>query len=298
MVDKREVIVKVEVPLCVDDRALQRPGLVLGWDSARTARYVDAVVAEIEANAGQFDDCQVVAVRFGGGVASNAGAGIASLMRALHHVCAFSDDVQVTMRSSIANISGATMPFFRRAGVDRFDFELLSLNPMDFTRVNRVDNLQDLPIICDSFLHSYANDSLGLVLVYGHAAPPEQDGVLNVRRSALAAARTNASHVQLMRCADALAASEDESARQLSEMRDVLVEAGFAEYVPGLFARPGKEDRYARLRAEGVEQLGFGLGAETQLDGVVSVNTKDFEEYCQNSADFAAITKDVHSLGA
>ena len=38
MVDKREVIVKVEVPLCVDDRALQRPGLVLGWDSARTVR--------------------------------------------------------------------------------------------------------------------------------------------------------------------------------------------------------------------------------------------------------------------
>ena len=77
MTEKRDAIVQVSVPFCVDDRALRREGMILGWDSARMARYADALVAEIEANAGQFDDCLVRAVQLGGGVASNAGADIA-----------------------------------------------------------------------------------------------------------------------------------------------------------------------------------------------------------------------------
>ena len=82
MTEKRDAIVQVSVPFCVDDRALRREGMILGWDSARMARYADALVAEIEANAGQFDDCLVRAVQLGGGVASNAGADIARIVRA------------------------------------------------------------------------------------------------------------------------------------------------------------------------------------------------------------------------
>ena len=63
MTEKRDAIVQVSVPFCVDDRALRREGMILGWDSARMARYADALVAEIEANAGQFDDCLVRAVQ-------------------------------------------------------------------------------------------------------------------------------------------------------------------------------------------------------------------------------------------
>lgn len=296
MAEKRDVVVQVEVPFCVRDETLRRPGLILGWDSARMSAYVRAVVAEIEANAGQFDDCRVQAVHFGGGVASNAGAGIADIMRSVRRVCDVADDVQTTMRASIANVSGATMPFFRRAGIDRFDFEMLSLNSADFTRLNQVDNLNDLPIICDHFLHSYANDSLGFVLAYGHAVPDGEDGALNVRRTALAAARSHATQVELVCCAGELAAAEDETEAQLTEMRDVFAEYGFGEYRPLRFARPGKEDRFTLLQAAGVEQIGFGLGAVTRLDGVKSMNTRDLALYCERSADFTAITAEVQQV--
>ena len=265
MTEKRDAIVQVSVPFCVDDRALRREGMILGWDSARMARYADALVAEIEANAGQFDDCLVRAVQLGGGA----------------------------MRSSIANVSGATMPFFRRAGVTRFDFEMLSLNPVDFVRLNRVDNLNDLPIICDHFLHSYANDTLGLVLAFGHDASEGGDGALNVRRTALAAARSHATHAELVRVADELAAGCDEVARQLDEMRGALTEHGFMEYLPLRFARAGKEDRFAQMAAAGVPQIGFGLGAITRIDGAESVNTRDLARYCAAEGDFAKITEEV-----
>ena len=296
MAEKRDVIAQVRVPFCVSDGALQRDGMILGWDSARMNAYVDALVAEIEANAGQFDDCRVRAVHLGGGVASNAGAGVARIMRALRQTCEVADGAPVTMRSSIANVSGATMPFFRRAGVTRFDFEMLSLNPVDFVRLNRVDNLNDLPIICDHFLHAYANDTLGLVLAFGHAAPEGEDGALNVRRSALAAARSHAVHVELVQVADAQAAAPEETARQLDDMRDALTEHGFAEYLPLRFARAGHEDAFAVRAAAGAPQIGFGLGAVTRLDGAESVNTHDLARYVAASADFAAITDEVRAI--
>lgn len=297
MTEKRDAIVQVSIPFCVKDEALKRDGMVLGWDSARMARYADALVAEIEANAGQFDDCRVRAVRLGEGVASNAGADIARIVRAVRRTCDVAEGAPVTMRSSIANVSGATMPFFRRAGVTRFDFEMLSLNPIDFVRLNRVDNLNDLPIICDHFLHSYANDTLGLVLAFGHRAREGEDGALNVRRTALAAARSHATHVELVQVVSEMAAEPEEVARQLGEMRDALVSHGFAEYLPLRFARAGKEDRYAQLAEAGASQIGFGLGAVTRLDGVESVNTRDLERYCAASADFAKITEDVRRAG-
>ena len=221
------------------------------------------------------------------------GANAVTFVRAVRQVCDVAEDAPVAMRSSIANVSGATMPFFRRAGVTRFDFEMLSLNPVDFVRLNRVDNLNDLPIICDHFLHSYANDTLGLVLAFGHDASEGGDGALNVRRTALAAARSHATHAELVRVADELAAGCDEVARQLDEMRGALTEHGFMEYLPLRFARAGKEDRFAQMAAAGVPQIGFGLGAITRIDGAESVNTRDLARYCAAEGDFAKITEEV-----
>ena len=138
---------------------------------------------------------------------------------------------------------------------------MLSLNPVDFTVLNRVDNLNDpAHSSAITFYIPYANDSLGFVFAYGHAAPKGSDGMLNVRRTALAAARSHASHVRLVRCAGAMAVSDEEAARQFDEMCSVLVDAGFSTYENGLFARPGKEDRFELMRARGADSLGFGAG--------------------------------------
>ena len=293
-----DIVVKVDIPFCVSPCECCRREIIPGWNSARMGAYVKAVVAEIDSNAGQFDDCRVRAVRFGGGTASNAGAGVADIARALRRALPMADDVEVTMRSSIANVSGATMPFFRRAGIGRFDFEMLSLNPVGFTRLNSVDNLNDLPIICDHFLHAYSNDSLGFVLAYGLGVSDVQDGVLNVRRTALAAARSHATHVELVRREPSAegGACQEEAALQLAEMREVLLEHGFAEYLPLRVARPGKEDRFSLELAAGRPLVGFGLGAVTRFDGAESANTRDLATYCEHSDDFSVITANARAL--
>ena len=71
---------------------------------------------------------------------------------------------------AICNVSGASMPFLRRAGVTRFDFELLALDSADFARLNHADALQDFNYVVDSFLRAYSNKTLGIVLAYGFDA--------------------------------------------------------------------------------------------------------------------------------
>lgn len=288
----RPIAVKLEIPFCIHHCPFCERNVIEGWDSARMHGYMLALQREIEANAEAFRDCRVVAVRIGGGLASMAPAAdladTVNLLRARYRV---EPDAPVTMRSAIANISGASMPFFLRTGVTRFDFEMMSLDSFDFPQVNRKDNLRDFPVVCECFLHSYANDRLGLVMAYGldgNEAP--------FRRSMLACARGDASHVELVEYRGAGEACAQDKAEQLECARGILEAAGLHEYAPLLFARSGKEDGFAAHALSGGETVGFGLGASTRFDCAETVNTRVLEDYLAHSDDFRLITAEARSL--
>lgn len=291
----REVVLSIAVPFCVKRCAYCTRAIVEGWDVARMHAYLEAVQREIEANADEFEDCRVTALHWGGGLASMANAqDVADTMRLVRARFDMADGAPVTMRAAIANISGASMPFFKRAGVTRFDFEMMSLFPLGYSRVNKRDSLGDLPVVSDHFLHAYANDSLGIVLLYGtDAAEPD-----NFRRSVVEFTRSEASHLVLQRAEGASTMPDERADEQVDNVRPLLEAAGFREYLPLRFAKPGCEDAYALAVARGGDRVGFGLGAVTRFDGVESVNTSDLDRYCAASHDFAAITVDVHPLPA
>ena len=296
MAEKQDAIVKIEIPFCISDLTLKRPGMILGLDEDRLSRYTEAVAAEVRANASEFDDCCIRAVHFGGGVASNAGRGISRIMRALRESLDVADNAKITMRSTISTIDRTSMRYFTNAGIGRFDFEMYSLDAHDFSRLNHLDNLDDLPVVCEKHLYSYANNKLGLVLAYGQAGVEGQDERRNFRRSMLAAGRSDASHVQLVHVCDELSGSEEDAEEQLEEARDVLTSYGLAEYLPLRFAKEGCEDRYTLMEHEGAPRIGFGLGAKTRIGGVESTNTSDLELYCRHSDDFSAITAEVRRI--
>lgn len=286
----QDVLMSINVPFCVKQCGYCPRTVVEGWDAKRLHAYMEAVKNEVEANASEFQDCRVTAVHWGGGLASMANAqdvsDIMGIVRSRFHVA---EDAPVTMRAAIANISGASMPFFKRAGVTRFDFEMMSLFPLGYSYVNKRDSLGDLPVVCDHFLRSYANRNLGIVLLYG-LDTPEPD---NFRRSVVEFTRLSACHLLLQRARGPHALPEEQAEAQHDEARMLLEEAGFHEYLPRRFARPGEEDRFATLEAAGASCIGFGLGAKTRLDGAVSTTTDDLALYCAASADYAAITADV-----
>ena len=284
--EKRPVLLKVELPFRLKEREHFAEDMIVGWDSGRMRTYVQALIREMLANAGQFDDCRVQAVRYGGGTASMAGQALADISAAIHRVFDVAPDASVTMSAAVSNISGATFPFFKRAGVQRFDMEMMALFQPIFARCNNVDAFDFFAIACDSFLHAYANDTLGLVLACGVGGVSMQD----FRRSCLAAAGSDAVHVSFLKADKGDLPSPDETAAQEAQAREVFGAAGFVEYLPMRFARPGHEDRFLASYAAGADVLAFGLGAETRFGGIVSTNTSDFDAYANHSTDYTKIT--------
>ncbi|MDR3315958.1 MAG: hypothetical protein LBS98_05735 [Coriobacteriales bacterium] len=257
--------------------------------------YMRAVRAEIEANADQFTDMRIEAVRFGGGIASNAGEGIAEVMRCVRQCFSVASDAPVTMRSSIANISGANMTWFKRAGICRYDFEMMSLNQMDFFRLNKMDSLNDFETICDYILRSYNNDLLGLILAYGLEAATPQATIQNFRNSILKVVRSHVAHLILLCYEGDSPASDEQQGEQLAQARELLAEHGFREYIPLHFAREGLEDRYFQRSHEGATEVAFGLRARTIVEGACSTNTSDLDTYLQYSADYTKITASIEA---
>ena len=216
------------------------------------------------------------------------------------------------MRCAAADFSGASMPYFKRAGVGRFDLEMLSLSSTAFNRVNNTDSLDLYPVLCNSFLHSQSNDSLGLVLLCG--SPQAKD--IEVRRTFLEAKHYNVSHVIVERYEGAGAGADEDkraageaekavaegpsaerAAAQVADGRKLLEAAGFREYAPLHFARTGCEDRCFEALRDGTDVIGIGLGARTVFDGAFSVNTSDLDTYLAFSHDFTKITASAGRVG-
>lgn len=218
----RPVIVKLYLPFSPERRGRPWREQVVGWDRGRTGAYLEALRREIEANAGEFDDCVVTAVRLGGGVVSGAPAQLLSdCVRSLRRCIPFADGrvgtqagpsrrtpvpdkpcavpgagVPVSARVALHDISGASAPWFRRIGVGRFDVDIQALDDVDFLRLNHSDAKSDLTVVTDNFLH--ANNvvgTLGYILAYGFDAPDTR----SLRRSVLAVVRSNACHLVLER---------------------------------------------------------------------------------------------------
>ena len=74
MGNKKQTVVELTLPFALEHRGYAAREHIVGWDSRKATEYLRALCAEIAANAGEFDDCEVVGVHLGGGIATNAPA--------------------------------------------------------------------------------------------------------------------------------------------------------------------------------------------------------------------------------
>ena len=290
----RDLIVEFIVPFCLKKCSFCTRKVFEGWDSTRSHQYILAVQKELLANAEEFNDHVVRAIHWGGGIASMTNAQDISdtmtLIKKHYHVA---EDAPMTMRAIISNISAATMPFYKRAKVTRFDFEMMSLDLGEFTTVNNHDNFDEFNIVCDYFLRPRTNDLLGIVLLVGHKGV----SAASFRKSIVEFKRLPASHLILQLCEGEDAVNDEEMEQQLALARELLSEEGFIEYVSLNFAKQGKEDLFTLLRSNEYDALSFGLGACTHIDGTYSKNTDDLATYLTYSHDYIQITSDAWHAG-
>lgn len=291
--DKHPVLMKINTPFCARKCSFCRRDVIGGRDSGLIHDYVMALAVELSENAEEFSDCRIQAIRLGGGCASVLdGADFEKLIRLIRASYDVAEDAPVTMRVSPADINGANMPFYNRVGVSRYDLEMISMEPQDFMHLDCLNYMEQLPYIASGFLRADRRPVMGNVLLYGK----KHISKWGFRRSVLETVRRSFCHVLLERCAGEDAMDDAEAALQLEEAAQLFTEHGFAEYLPGRWARPGCEDRFFTGAAQGMDVLAFGLGARTRFGGAETVNTRDVGVYNRHSGEYEVITAEAKKI--
>ena len=291
----KPVIVNIRFPFMSRRPSFITDEVTEGRDSKLLARYMLALALEMKANAEEFSDCEIQAVRLDGGSASIVnGSDTEKLLRYLEKAYKTVENLPVSMLTCPADINGANMPFYNRAKITRYDLEMYSLEPQDFATLDTLNFMDWIPYISNGFLHAARTNSMGFVLLYGK----KNVSKYGFRHSVLETIRRPVSHVILRRCQGDDAMSDDEVKEQLEMAAGKFSEAGYVEYLPQTWAKPGMEDRFLKAKAEGADMIGFGLGAQTRIDGVTSTNTTDLEKYLEHSGEFELITESVSTNNA
>lgn len=281
------VVMKLEFPFITRIPSFCGRTLTEGHNTELLHRYVLALALELKANAEDLADCEIQAIRLGGGSASIiSGSDLEQLLRLIRSYYHVAPDAPVSMRTCPADINGANMPFYNRAHITRYDLELYSLEPLDFATLDTLNYTQQFPYIIHGFLRADRRDSMGFILLYGKKTVSRY----GFRHSVLEATRRPVCHVTLQRCAGADALDDTAAQAQLTEAAELLSAAGYVEYLPQRWAKPGCEDLFWRGTADGMDVLAFGLGARTRLDGMLTTNTSDVSTYLSYSSDYKKIT--------
>ena len=281
------VVMKLNFPFITRKPSFNGRTLIEGRNTEMLHEYVLAMALELRANAADFADCEVQAIRLGGGSASiTNGSDIDHLLRLIRNCYHVAENAPVTMRTCPADINGANMPFYNRSHITRYDLELYSLEPLDFCTLDTLNYTQQMPYITHGFLRADSRNSMGFILLYGK----KNVSRYGFRHSVLEATRRPVCHVILQRCAGRDMLDDAAAEAQLAEADELLTAVGFVQYLPRRWAKPGCEDKFWQGAAAGMDVLAFGLCACTKLDGMEITNTGDLSVYFAQSADYEQIT--------
>jgi oxygen-independent coproporphyrinogen-3 oxidase len=136
------------------------------YDGALAARYVSAVVAEIDAfRETHAPDTEIETIYLGGGTPSLlTPAQLAQLLEAVQRSFSIAEEREVTMEMNPGTITLATLTDFRRLGINRASFGAQTFDDRELRRLGRQHSAADVrQTITDLRLAGYDNISFDLI---------------------------------------------------------------------------------------------------------------------------------------
>ncbi len=267
------------------------------FDAALKARYVDAVVREIEqAGAGAPPGGRAAAdtLYFGGGTPSLLEPSeIARIIGACEASFDLAPNREVTMEANPESVDQARLAAYRDAGVNRLSLGVQSFRDDELRRLSRLHDARRAGgAVAAARRTGFDNVSIDLMMWL-----PEQR-VADWLESIDAAIALNPDHASLYllevypnaplkdemaRARWSQAPDEDAAAMYEAGMAR-LESAGYEQYEISNVARPRRRSQHNLKYWTDGEWLGFGCGAHSTRDGVRYKNVAATEEYVQRIA--------------
>jgi len=270
--DDESVGIYLHIPFCARicpycDFAVVR---VRDLRPATEARYVEALIRELDARAGSYRSRRLATVYFGGGTPSLLDPN--SVSRLLGEIGAHFDGApeEVTLEANPTSVEAGRFTAFRAAGITRLSLGVQSFQDLSLRRLGRGHRARDVDAALEVARRTgFARISLDLIF-----AVPDQslaDLEADLARAAAFAPDHVSAYALTVESGTPFATAQrrgqlrlPDEERWLAMYRAVVRElgrAGLQRYEISSYARPGAEARHNRRYWERRPVLGLGMGA-------------------------------------
>ena len=302
-----DMIVQLNIPFMVRPCSFSaRP--YCSYDPKVLHAYARAVMREIEALAPDMEDSCVSAVSIEGGTpALMAPEDLSEILRCLKKHFPCSEDLQIALQTIPGNYSRALMDKMRDAGVNFWNFSLLTPQLGEYTLIDPPYKFDAITMV-DMAVRAFHPKDLSFELLYG--IPPQTEGswkhtlerVLAYEPAHMTIRPLRAEPGSLLQKrfdnpSDSVSPCPNELYAQFYHYAaDLLSQRGYVRYSSCDFALPGHENRFTLGQLSGTDQLGVGYMACSYLGSTFYTNGHSLQEYIDHSDEFPVIANNVRSL--
>jgi putative oxygen-independent coproporphyrinogen III oxidase len=237
--------------------------------------YLDALLADLTAQAGQVGARSVSSLFLGGGTPSLfSPSALAWLLAQLRERMAIDPVAEITLEANPGTIERGRFQDYRAAGVTRVSVGAQSFTPALLERLGRIHSAGDTRTAAEE-LHAASLSNFNLDLMY---ALPGQDlaGALADVRAAIELAPAHISHYQLTMEPGTVFGGrppadlpDDELAYEMQrQCQQQLDAAGYRQYETSAYARPGAQCAHNLNYWRFGDYLGVGAGAHGKVTSI------------------------------
>ena len=262
-------------------------------------RYIDALLADLEADLPRVWGRPVRSIFLGGGTPSLfSPEAIELLLSGVRARLTLAPDVEITLEANPGTVELERFRGYRAAGVNRLSIGIQSFNATQLNTLGRIHG-RDEALKAAQAAHAAGFDNFNLDLMFGL---PQQtlDEALTDLRTAVSLAPTHLSLYQLTIEPNTLfharppALPDEDTIAQMQEaLQSELANAGYDQYEVSAYAQPQRRCRHNLNYWQFGDYLGIGAGAHAKITDATDITrlskVKQPQDYLKKSGTPAVI---------
>lgn len=263
------------------------------------AAYVDALLADLDADLQHVHGRQLGSIFFGGGTPSLFSAqALGRILTGVEQRISFAADIEITLEANPGTFEQAKFSAYRQLGINRLSIGVQSFQQQKLTALGRIHD-GDEAIRAADMARQAGFDNFNLDLMHGLPDQSIDDALFDLR-TAIAQQPTHLSWYQLTMEPNTVfwtqppKLPDDDILWDIQEAGlQLLAEHGYAQYEVSAYARDGQQARHNLNYWSFGDFLGIGAGAHAKLsspDGQImrSWKTRLPKDYLDPSKRFLA----------
>jgi oxygen-independent coproporphyrinogen-3 oxidase len=233
--------------------------------------YVDALLADLDADLGHVHGRELSSIFFGGGTPSLFSArALGRLLEGVERRVRFASAIEITLEANPGTFEQAKFRDYRRLGINRLSIGVQSFQQAKLKALGRIHD-GDEAIRAADMARAAGFDNFNLDLMHGLPEQSIEDALFDLR-TAIAQGPTHLSWYQLTMEPNTVfwsqppALPEDDLLWDIQEAgQTLLAEQGYAQYEVSAYAQAGQAARHNLNYWTFGDFLGIGAGAHAKL---------------------------------